>query len=293
MKALKKISISIVNYNAGEYLIGCLRSLEELKNELEMDIWVVDNASTDGSLENAQKKFPRVNFIANHENLGFTKANNRALKKFKTEFILILNPDIKILPGTLREMVNYLEKNPEVGAASCKVVKEDGTLDLASHRGFPTPWASFLYYFLKNDSLYHLTARSMEKPHEVDAITGAFFLTRKSVLDEVGLFDEDFFMYGEDLDLCFRIKKAGYKIMYVPKVKIIHYKGVTSGIKKHSQQITSATEASKRKAFDSFYRSMKLFYQKHYQRKYPFFINWFIFLGINLKWWLAKRKLTV
>lgn len=292
---MNKLSIVIVNYNAGDLLLKCLTSLSVLQDnvDLDLDIWVVDNASWDNSLKQAKEWFPKLNFIENKENLGFGKANNIALKKIKTEYILLLNPDSEVPSGTLNYMLKFIKENPEVGAATCKVEKEDGSLDLASHRGFPTPWASFLYFVLGDNSLYHLTNRDMEKPHEVDAIAGAFFLTRKEVLDKVGLFDEDYWLYAEDLDLCYRIKKAGFKVMYIPEIKIIHHKGVTSGIKKHSQSISSATETSKKRALDSFYETMKIFYKKHLAKNYPFFINWLVYSGINFKWFLAKRKMTV
>lgn len=288
-----KLSIVIVNYNSGDFLLNCLKSIKENKQGLEFDIWVVDSNSSDESIEKTKKGFPEIHYIYNKENIGFTKANNQALKEIKNDYILILNPDTKILPGTLNYMVKFMKENIDVGAATCRVELANGRLDWGSHRGFPTPLASFFYYFLGNDKYYHLSNLDMTKLHEVNAITGAFFLTRKSVLDKVGLFDEDYFMYGEDLDLCFRIKKAGYKIMFVPKVKIIHYKGVSSGIKEHSQEITKATIESKNKAFNSFYETMKIFYRKNLAQKYPFFINWLVYLGINIKWSLAKRNLHV
>lgn len=290
---MAKLSIVIVNYNAGTYLTECLSSLEKVRGELDFDIWVVDNDSRDGSLEAAEKKFPRAKFIKNKDNLGFGKANNIALKQIKTEYILLLNPDSEVIPGTLKYMVEYMEQEIQVGVATCRVEKEDGSLDWASHRGFPTPWASFLYYFLKDDSLYHLTNQDLSKTHEVDAVAGAFFITRKSVLDKVGLFDEDYFLYAEDLDLCYRVKQEGFKVMYVPEVKIIHHKGISSGLKKHSQQISTATEESKVKAFNSFYETMIIFYKKHLAINYPFFINWLVYIGINLKWWLDKRRMMV
>lgn len=291
---MAKLSVSIVNFNAGDYLLDCLNSLENFKDEVDnLEIIIVDNASSDNSMEVVKKKFPNLTNILNENNLGFGKAQNMALKRAKNEYVLILNPDSKILKGTLKYMVSFMEENPEVGASSALVEKEDGTIDWASHRGFPTPWVSFLYYVLGNDSLYHLKNKDLSKTHEVDSIVGAFFLTRKSILEKVGYFDEDYFMYGEDLDLCLRIKNAGYKVMYVPEVKILHYKGVSSGLKKHSQDITSADKQTKLRAFNAFYESMKIFYKKHYAKKYPAFLNWLILLGIDLKWFLAKRKMTV
>lgn len=299
---MDKLSVVIVNYNSGEFLIRCLRSLSTrggssfrrmgLK-DIGLEIWVVDNASGDGSLKSAKKEFPHLKYIENQENLGFGAANNQALRQIKNEYILTLNPDTEVRENTLPFMVEYMKNNPEVGAATCKALKSDRTFDWAYHRGFPTPWASFLYYFLGNDKLYHLTGRDMGKAHEVDAISGSFFLTRKSVLDKVGLFDEDYFLYAEDLDLSYRIKKAGYKIVYVPDVEVIHFKGVSSGIKSHSQEITTAKKLSRVRAFNSFYETMMIFYRKNLANQYPFFINWLVYLAINLKWTLAKRKLNV
>ncbi len=290
---MAKLTISIVNFNDGEFLIKCLESLEKVKNEVSLDIYVVDNASSDGSIDKAQKKFPNYNFILNKENLGFGKGHNLILKNLKSDYVLVLNPDVEVGKGVLSTLVAFLDNHPEVGAISPKVVLNNGQIDWASHRGFPTPWAALNYYFLKDDSLYHLSKMDMSKPHEVDAISGAFFLTRKSVLNQVGLFDESYFMYGEDLDLCFRIKKAGFKIMYLPEVSIIHHKGVSSGLKKHSEQIATASSDTQKRAFDAFYDSMKIFYRKNLAKSYPFFINWLVYLGINLKWFLAKRKMQV
>lgn len=289
----RRLSVVLVNYNAGDFLVECLRSLYLAKDELDLDIWVVDNASGDYSVKLAKQNFPHIHYIENKENLGFGAANNQALRQIINEYILILNPDTKVEKNTLPFMVDFMEKYPDVGAATCKALKSDGELDLSYHRGFPTPWASFLYYFLKNDRLYHLKGRDMGKAHEVDAISGSFFLTRKSVLDKVGLFDEDYWMYAEDLDLSFRIKKAGFKVMYVPDVQVVHLKGVSSGLKEHSQEITTATKDSKLRAFNAFYETMNIFYRKNLASDYPFFINWLVYLAINLKWALAKRKLSV
>lgn len=298
MKSLDiSLSVIIVNFNAGQFLIDCLASLDSAGSKLNLSVWVVDNASTDASLDEAQKKFVKVNYIKNNENLGFGRANNQALKKVKTEYILLLNPDCTVSARTLEYMLDFMQRHTDVGAASCKLERKDGSIDWASHRGFPTPWASFLYFVLGNDSLYHLTSQDMRKAHEVDAISGAFFMTRKSVLERVGPpaggFDEDYFLYGEDIDLCFRIKEAGFKIMYVPDVVVLHHKGITSGIKKHSQKLSNAQAQSRKKALDSFYLTMKIFYKKHLEKKYPFFINWLVYLGINLRWFLARHRMQV
>lgn len=296
MKNCPKLSISIVNYNSGDFLVSCLNSLEGVKNEVDFDVWILDNASADLSFQKAKGEFPQFHYFESKENLGFGAGHNVNLKKIESEYILILNPDTEIKVGVLKRMVEFMDTNPDVGASSCKVILPDGSLDWASHRGFPTPLASLLF-FLGDDRLYHLSGKPMDKPHEVDSISGAFFLTRKSVMDKVGPpaggFDESYFMYAEDLDLCFRIKQAGFKIMYLPEVSIIHYKGVSSGLKKHSQEFTTADLETKKRSLDAFYKTMKIFYKKHYEKNYPFFINWLVYLGINTKWWLTKRKLTV
>jgi len=290
---MKKLTISIVNYNSGQYLISCLESLKKVNSELEFDVVVLDNDSKDGSFIQAKNKFPEFEFIDNKANLGFGKAHNIALKKAKTKYLLTLNPDCEVPSGTLKFIYDYMEKNPEVGVATSKVEKADGTLDIASHRGFPTPKASFKYFFLKNDKEYHLTDKNMNETHEIDSAVGAFMFMRKEVLEKVGYFDEDYFLYGEDLDLCFRIKKAGFKVMYVPEVAVLHVKGVSSGIKKHSQGITGANEKTKSLSTFYFYNTMKIFYAKHYAKSYPGIFNWVVYRGIDLKLFIAKRKKIV
>lgn len=290
---MKKLTITIVNYNAGKHLINCLDSLEKIKNELDFEVFVIDNASVDGSIEEAEKKFKHFKFIKNKENLGFGKAHNLVLKKSQTPYLLTLNPDCIIPSGTLKYIFDYMEKHPEVGLSSSKVEKENGEIDKASHRGFPTPKASFLYYVLKDDSLYHLSKLDMNVTHEVDSVVGAFMFIRRDVLEEVGYFDEDYFLYAEDLDLCYRIKNKGKKIMYIPEVKIMHVKGASSGIKSHSSSQSNADEKTKKSSVDYFYSTMKIFYKKHYENKYPFIVNWIVYSGINLKWVIAKRKKKV
>lgn len=288
----RKISVILINFNFGDFLLRCLKSLQSVKDEADLKVYIVDNASSDDSFKRAQKQFPSFKYISSDKNLGFGKGNNLALRKVETEYVLLLNPDTEIEKGVLSVMLDFMDQNSDVGASTCKVILENGAVDLTAHRGFPTPWAS-IRYFLGDDSLYHLSKRDLKTSHEVDAIAGAFFLTRKSVLDKVGLFDEDYFLYAEDIDLCYRIKEAGFKIMYVPEVTILHHKGVASGLKKHSQRVTTASGETRKRSLDAFYQTMKIFYKKHMQEKYPFFINWLVYLGINVKWWFAKRSMNV
>lgn len=289
-----KLSITIVNYNAGDYLIDCLKSLTAAKDEADqMAIYIIDNDSSDDSIKKAKKQFPRLTYILNKENLGFGRAHNQALRLIKDGYILILNPDTVVPKGVIKRMLQFMEADPAVGASTCKILFGDGKEDLTAHRGFPTPWASFLYYFFKNDSLYHLTKQDLTVPHEIDALSGSFMLTRAEVLSQVGFFDEDYFMYAEDIDICYRIKEAGFKVMYVPDVLIVHYKGVSSGLKKQTQTVTSASIQTRLRSLNAFYETMLIFYRKHLACQYPFFVNWLVYAGIRIKWWLAKRKLTV
>lgn len=292
MKNSAKVTVSIVNYNAGTHLLDCLESLEKISDEVDMEVVVVDNASVDDSIDQAKKKFPNVSFILNKENFGFGKAHNQVLRLLSTEYVLVLNPDIVIEKGVLKKIFEYMDEHKDVGAITPKVVFENGKIDLTAHRGFPTPWASMLY-FLGDDSKYHLSKENLNEIHEVDAITGAFLLTRKSILDKVGVFDEDYFMYAEDIDLCYRIKQAGYKVVYFPEVEVLHYKGISSGLKKLTQGKSSATLETRQRSLNWFYKTMLIFYDKHYKNKYPFFVNWLVYTGIYGRWWMAKRKLTV
>jgi GT2 family glycosyltransferase len=290
---MKKLTITIVNYNGGDYLLNCLESLSKIEDELDFNVVVLDNKSSDGSFIKAQKKFTQFEYIENRANLGFGKAHNIALKKADTPYVLTLNPDCEVPGGTLKYLFDFIEKNSDVGIVTAKVLKADGKLDIACHRGFPTPWASFKYFFLKDDRDYHLTDRPMEKTHEIDSAVGAFMFMRKSVLEKTGYFDEDYFLYGEDIDLCFRVKKAGFKVMFVPDVSVLHVKGVSSGIKKHSQKESGANTETKNLAVNYFYETMKIFYEKHYAKNHPFLFNKLIYTGIDLKWYLAKRKMRV
>lgn len=289
---MTNLTISIVNYNSGEYLTRCLESIKSVEDEARIQVVVVDNNSTDESLKVAREQFPKFKFIENEENVGFGKAHNQVLKNLETEYVLLLNPDCILEKGVIKELLNYHKKNPDTGVITCKIILPDGTVDLTAHRGLPTPWASLLYFFGDN-SKYHLTKHDLKTPHEVDSISGAFFLTSKDVLKKSGLFDENFFLYGEDIDLCVRISKAGFKVIYYPLVSITHFKGVSSGLKKHSQDITRASSQTKLRAVNAFYEAMFIFYDKHFKKKYFFIINWLVYLGIYLRWGVARLKKTV
>ncbi len=253
------LSIIIVNYNVKEFLQNLLHSIDKSAQNISHEIIVIDNASDDGSVEFLQKNFPSVKLILNKENLGFGKANNIGMKMAAGKYFLLLNPDTLLSENTISEMINFFERTPDAGLAGCKILNPDGSLQLACRRSFPGPWTSFckvtgLSSFFPKSKIfarYNLTYLDEDKTYEVDAISGSFMVMKKEVYEKAGGFDEDFFMYGEDLDLCYRIQKAGYKVYYVHSTQIIHYKG----------------ESTKRSGIDEtklFYDAMHLFVKKHF-----------------------------
>lgn len=291
------LTIIIVSYNTSKLLADCLKSLKVAAKFFSFEVFVVDNNSQDKTCQMVKKEFSWVKLIESKENLGYSKANNLALKIAKGKYVLILNPDTKPLADTITKSINFLDNHRDAGIITCRVELPNGNLDPDCRRSFPTPWRSFCHFshlsklFPKTklfDS-YYMAHVSDKVDHEMDSCMGAFMLTKKEVLRKIGLFDEDFFFYGEDLDLCWRAREQGYKIYYTPKTKIIHYKGVASGMKSISQHLTTATKESKKRALLESTRAMRLFYKKHYQNKYPFFITWLMYLGIYI---IEKYRLT-
>ena len=272
------ISIIIVNYNASRLLKDCIDSIYREATTVPFDIWVADNDSTDTSVPMVRQNFPHVNLIENKENVGFAKANNQAIKKCTGDYILLLNPDTIVLQNAVEKTVDFMDENSTIGICGCKVLNEDGTLQFACRRSIPTPGVAFfrltglsrLFPNSKVMAKYNLTYLNPNEANEVDAVSGAFLMVRKQVVDNIGTLDERFFMYGEELDWCLRTKKAGWKVMYYPDAEIIHYKGECS---KHNS----------RKAAFEFYRSMYLFHKKHFADNYNPIINGIIYAGIFLK----------
>lgn len=295
------ISIIIINYNTKELLKSLFLSILKSKaKDLVIEIIIVDNNSTDGSQEQIKKfaalikkKNISLKAIINKKNLGYAKANNQAIRVAKGRYILFLNSDTKLLADTLIKMVKFMDLNKQASAATCRVELADGSLDFSCHRGFPTPWAAFSYFVgleglffkLKLFSQYHQGWKDFNQIHQVDVISGAFFLIRKEVLAKIGFFDEKFFIYGEDIDLCYRMNKKGYKIYFYPKTKIIHYKK-QSGREKNKNKIDTQNNLNIRETTKKyFYQTMKIFYQKHYQNKYPWIVTKLVLFGI----WLASK----
>ncbi|MCW5906730.1 MAG: glycosyltransferase [Chitinophagales bacterium] len=254
-----KLSVVIVNYNVRHFLEQCLVSVKRSCVNMDAEVFVVDNASQDGSVEMVREKFPEVKLIANTENLGFSKANNRAIEKASGEFVLLLNPDTVVAEDTFQKCIAFMEAHPDAGGLGVHMVDGKGNFLPESKRGLPTPSVAFYKTFglaalfpkSKTFGKYHLGFLDKNKTHEVEILSGAFMMLRKSVLDKIGLLDETFFMYGEDVDLSYRIIKTGFKNYYFADTTIIHYKGEST--KKGSLNYVKV-----------FYNAMLIFARKHF-----------------------------
>lgn len=279
------LGIVIVNWNTCDLLRDCLRSVEQSVG-VTYRVVVVDNASTDGSAEMVRAGFPRVELIENADNRGYPAANNQGLRRLGFErggpddaprYALALNPDTVLPPDALREMVGYMDADPRVGVAGPKLVLLDGSLDLACRRSFPTPEISFyrmiglsrLFPRSRRFGRYNLTYLDPDVETEVDSVVGAFMMVRREAIQRVGLFDETFFMYGEDLDWAYRIKQAGWTVKYNPRVTVTHVKRAASRQSRRAQQ--------------EFYRAMLIFYRKHYRPTTPWWLHSLVLMGLALK----------
>ncbi len=304
---MPSLAIVIVSYNTRDLLRGCLRSIGPGGATCALDIWVVDNASRDGSAAMVRAEFPHVHVIDSRSNGGYAYANNLALRELGVvgwaagvnapthnsqlptpDYILLLNPDTIVPPGALDALVGFLEAHAEVGACGPKLLLGDGSLDLACRRSFPTPEIAFyrmtglarLFPRSPRFGRYNMSHLDPDIQTEVDAVVGACMLVRGAVVREVGLLDEAYFMYGEDLDWAYRIKQYGWKIMYVPGVTVHHFKRASS-----RQRPFGSIRA--------FYAAMRIFHRKHYAATTPAPLNALIELGITLKevWGIGSNLL--
>ncbi|WP_145324265.1 glycosyltransferase family 2 protein [Paenibacillus xylanexedens] len=284
------ISIIIVNFNTRQLTLDCLASVYASQTFYQYEVIVIDNASHDGSVEAIREVYPDVQLIANQNNSGFSVANNQGMEVAKGRYILLLNSDTVIQSDTLHTMIYFMDRHPEMGASGCKVILPDGSLDKACKRGFPTPSASFYYAFgisrLFPDrpkfNQYQLGHLSPDDEYPVDCLVGAFMLVRRETIEQVGGLDETFFMYGEDIDWCYRIKEAGWGIFYYPRTYIVHYKGASA--RRKPLKITY-----------EFHRAMWVFHRKHYAKKYNPLTNAVVWVGISLKFTLSllRSKLSL
>ena len=280
-----KLSVIIVNYNVKYFLQQCLTSVFVALKKVDGEVWVVDNNSVDKSVEMIRKNFPEVKLIANKENVGFSKANNQAIRKANGEYILLLNPDTVVEEDTFAKVVDFMDKHPDAGGLGVKMIDGKGKFLPESKRGIPTPEVAFYKIFgltkffphSKRFARYYLGHLDKDKTHKVEILSGAFMLLRKKVLDEIGLLDEEFFMYGEDIDLSYRILKAGYNNYYFADTTIVHYKGEST--KKGSLNYVFI-----------FYKAMIIFARKHFSGKKAGLLMFMIKIAIVLRAALAVMR---
>lgn len=253
-----KLSIVIVNYNVKHFLEQCLRSVSIAAEGIDTEVIVVDNASSDGSCDYLEPLFENVRFIRNKENKGFARANNQAILSSSGEYVLLLNPDTIIARDTLRRFIEFMDSHNDAGGAGAYMLRTDGTFAPESRRGLPTPFVAFckmsglsgLFPRSRIFGRYYMGYLDKEQESRIEIISGAFMFLRREALDKAGLLDEDFFMYGEDIDLSYRLLKAGYNNYFVPS-RILHYKG-------------ESTEKSSYRYVYTFYQAMQLFFNKHF-----------------------------
>jgi O-antigen biosynthesis protein len=280
-----KLSVVIVNYNVRFFLEQCLQSVYKAIKSIDAEVFVVDNNSVDGSANMVREKFPTVCLIANDQNVGFSAANNIAIRQSSGEYILLLNPDTIVEEDTFAKSVWWMDQHRDAGALGVKMIDGKGKFLPESKRGLPTPWVAFykifgitrLFPHSKKFGQYHLSYLDENQTHDVDVLCGAFMLIRKEALDRAGLLDESFFMYGEDIDLSYRIQKAGYRIVYYPETTIIHYKG-------------ESTKKSSLNYVYLFYKAMQIFARKHLTGNSARTLNFFIQLAIYFRAALAVFK---
>lgn len=278
------VSALIVSYNVRELLIDCVRAFYA-SSDVPVEAVVVDNASKDGSADAIEKEFPQAKLIRQARNVGYGRANNTGLQECTGRFVLLLNPDVTVGEGCIDKMADFLLVRPDVGAVSPRLLRPDGTLDLAARRGFPTPATAFYrlsglsktFPHSKRFNRYNMGHLPDSETHEIDAGTGACLMLRRAAIDRVGFFDPDFFMYGEDIDLCFRLKLGGWKIFYVPTAAAVHLKG-------------QSTQQSTRRMLYEFHSAMWTFHHKHYAEDLPAFANGLVWASIWGRWAVLSAR---
>lgn len=271
--------VVIVNWNARDLLTACLASLPAASEGLSVHTILVDNGSSDGSPQVVERMFPYVELIRSQENLGFSRANNRALLPYVkcSNYFLLLNPDTVLSQEAFRNMIDFMEANPSAGVVGCKIVTPQGTLDWACKRGYITPSVLFCKalgldrLFSKSPwfGRYHLTHLDENQIHEVDSVVGAFMMIRRNCLETIGLLDESYFIYGEDVDYCYRAKAQGWKIFYVPTAIVVHHKG-------------QSTRKRSYKMIGHWYKSAWKLYSKHIAPQYSFLTTAAVWSGFHV-----------
>jgi GT2 family glycosyltransferase len=272
------VSVVVVHHETPDHLERCLRLLAASTGDVSVELFVVDNASTGFDPQRLRQVYPSVEIIRNPTNVGFAAAANAGLSRSSGRHVLLLNPDSFVSHDTLQLMAGYMDARPDVGCATARLVREDGRLDLACRRSFPTPRRALFRITLLSRLLprsralaqYNLTYLDEQQEAEIDAPCGAFMMVRREVVEQVGLLDERYFMYGEDLDWAYRIKQAGWKVMYTPITTVLHLKRSSS--RRYPVRMTRA-----------FHDAMRIFYRQHYQPRYPRWLSFLVYRAIDLR----------
>lgn len=300
------LAVIIVNYNTKQLLEDCLTSVFKADAPKDgLQVVVVDNGSKDGSLEllsRLEKKYPNLVVISSSENLGFAKGNNIGVDGSDAKHVLFLNSDTVIKRYALVKPLKYLKTHPKVGAVTIRLYLKDGSIDYDNHRGFPTPWAAITKFsglsaLFPNSTFfnsYHLGFRKLDKIHQIPVAAGSYLMMPTKLFRQIGMWDETYFFYGEDIDLCYRINQAGYKIIYYPKVSTLHLRGASSGLRKENAKSASSSRENRIKVARSSTDAWRIFYKKFYKTKYPFFVTAAVIAGMTLigNIRVLKHKLT-
>ena len=272
------LSIVVVHYETPAELVACLESVADATHNLRAEVFVVDNASAGFRKELVTDVLPAAKVIVNDRNLGFARGSNMGLRQARGRYLLLLNPDTLLPSDALELMVNYMDAHPDVGCATPRLEMPDGRLDLACRRSFPTPARAFyrltllsrLFPRSRTFGQYNLTYLDEHEEADIDSPCGAFMLVRSEIRDTVGLLDERYFMYGEDLDWSFRMKQAGWVIRYVPITTVTHIKRASS-------------HRSRPRTIRAFHEAMRIFYARHYEEHYPRVVAWLTYAAINAR----------
>jgi GT2 family glycosyltransferase len=273
-----RVSIVIVNWKTPHLLPVCLDAVLQDRGSETFEIFVIDNNSGDESVDIVRRRYPAVKVIENSENVGFSRACNQAIVEAKGRFILLLNPDARVVGNCLSDLADFMERNPDCGAAGPKVLNDDGTLQLACRRAFPDPEAAFwrftyLSLLFPNHprvAKYNLGASDPDKQVDVDVLSGACMMVRHDVVDKIGLLDEDIFMFGEDVDWCWRVKQAKWRVIYMPEAVAYHTHGASSRMRPVGATI-------------NFHKGMEIFYRKHLAQKYWAPFNLLVYAAIWIR----------
>lgn len=286
------LSVIVVSYNTKDLLDDCLASLEAADAPPGgLEIIVVDNASSDGSQQMVREKYPGVGLIENEQNMGFAAANNAGTAVANGEYVLFLNSDTRVNRDALVEPLAYMRQHRDVGALTVRLIYPNGQRDPDNHRGFPTPWNAFCHFSGLSRLLagnprfdgYFLSYEDFSQIHDVPVIAGSYMMMPRALDQQLGGWDETYFFYGEDIDYCYRINQAGYRIVYYPLVEVLHYKGASSGLRKESAAIARPPKETRIRVAEESVSAMQTFYRKFYQDKYPRTVTWLVLSGIQTR----------